>query len=368
VGLKVLFSQQIADNPSKVIRVVEPLRQLQKAGVVQAVAIESLGPQDSVAQFDAIFLHLVDLNTSSEPWLLPLLNEALLAGLALICDADDPYFFAADGVAFDDKIAPHLSLMKQLLAAAHVVTVTTAPLKQEFATLARAVVVVPNMIDVHTAPRRAAGQGKVRVGWCGGPTHADDLAMFLPAMAQLQQRAEVEFVIFGMFDRNFDQTVQRARQMSKPDREKDPSLASFGRMADALHGVRYEHVPSVSYAEFSARLAELNFDIGVCPLLETRFNRCRSAVKFYQYVAAGTVTVASDVASYQNECNQLASNTTASWLQKLEPLVNSEKLRETTLSEQFAYVRANRSWPAGLDLYQQLFTRMSEAAKRGRRV
>jgi glycosyltransferase involved in cell wall biosynthesis len=368
VGLKVLYSQQIADNPSKAIRVITPLQQLEKAGLLTAVAIESLGPKDPVAGFDAVFLHLVDLNTSSEPWLLPLLNEALSAGVALICDADDPYFFAADGVAFDDKIAPHLSLMKQLLAAAHLVTVTTVPLKQELSGLARAVVVVPNMIDFEASPRRASGQGKVRVGWCGGPTHADDLAMFLPAMAQLQRRSDVEFVIFGMFDRNFEDTVQRARKLPKVQREKDQALASFGRMADALKGVRYEHVPSVAYPEFPARLAALNFDIGVCPLLDTRFNRCRSAVKFYQYAAAGTVTVASDVASYQNECNQLASNTTASWLGKLEPLVNNGALRESTLAEQSTYVRNNRSWPAGLALYQQLFDRMSEAAKRGRRV
>lgn len=335
---------------------------------MQAVAIETLGEQIAVEEFDVIFLHLVDLNTSSQPWLLPLLNEALSAGVALICDADDPYFFAADGVSFDEKIAPHLSLMKQLLAAAHVVTVTTLPLKEEFAALARAVVVVPNMIDLQTAPRRLGGQGKVRVGWCGGPTHADDLAMFLPAMAQLQQRADVDFVIFGMFDRNFKETVKRACGLSKAERSKDPALASFGRMADSLNGVRYEHVPSVSYLQFAARLAELNFDIGVCPLLDTRFNRCRSAVKFYQYAASGTVVVASDEVSYRNECNQLANNTTASWLEKLEPLVNSVQLRQTTLSAQTAYVRANRSWPAGLELYQQIFSRMSEAAKRGRRT
>ena len=368
VSLKVLYSEQIADNPSKAIRVLEPLRQLANAGLVNVTALESLGDSDRVAGFDAIFLHMVDLNLQTESWLLPLLSTALSEGVALICDTDDPYFFAADGCAFDDKIAPHLELMRRLCGSAHLLTVTTAPLKQELSSMARAVAVIPNMIDLDNAPHRSRGEQRVRIGWCGGPTHADDLAMFLPAVAELQRRHPVDFVVFGMFDRNFDQTVMRARKVPAAQRARDPSLAAFGRMADALEGIDFKHFPSVAYPEFPRALAELNFDIGVCPLLDTRFNRCRSAVKFYQYAAAGTVTVASNVASYQHECSLLADNTRDSWVSVLEPLVMSEQLRGEALATQTAYVRNHRSWQAGLPLYHQLFTRVCAAVQQGRRT
>ena len=367
MSLKILYSEQIADNPSKAIRVLEPLRQLAQGGLVQATSLESLGNPNRISGFDAIFLHLVDLNLQTESWMLPLLSTALSQGIALICDTDDPYFFAADGCAFDDKIAPHLNLMRRLCGSAHLLTVTTAPLKQEFSSMARAVAVVPNMVDVDHPPRRSRGEQRVRIGWCGGPTHADDLAMFLPAMAELQRRHPVDFVIFGMFDRNFDQTVVRARKVPAAQRASDPSLAAFGRMADALEGINFQHFPSVPYPEFPQRLAELNFDIGVCPLLDTRFNRCRSAVKFYQYTAARTVTVASNVVSYQNECSLLADNTRDSWVSVLEPLVVNAQLRAEALAKQISYVRNHRSWQAGLPLYHQLFTRVC-AAVQGRRT
>jgi glycosyltransferase involved in cell wall biosynthesis len=285
--------------------------------------------------------------------------------VALICDTDDPYFVPADGVSFDAALAPHLELMKHLCATAHVVTVTTPALKQELATFARNIMVMPNMIDTDAAPQRRGNNARVRLGWCGGPTHADDLAVFLPAVAALQRQTDVQFVLFGMFDQNFDRTVQKARLMTPQVRAQNPAVAAFGRMADALKGVHCEHVPSVPYGAFSDRLAALNFDIGVCPLQDTRFNRCRSAVKFYQYAAANTVTVASGVQAYQGECSLLTDNTVAGWLEALLALVNDEQARQQALAIQRRYVIENRSWRVGLELYVKLFTAVCAAVKRG---
>lgn len=367
VPLNVLYSEQLADNPSKVIRIRDPLRRLAEAHVVSCAPLEALrgmaDPAAALAGVDAVFLHLVDFNSQSAPWMAPLLAAALGAGVALICDTDDPYFFPADGVSFDADLAPHLDLMKRLCGSAHVVTVTTPTLKQELGSYARNIMVVPNMIDTDAWPQRAGNNARVRVGWCGGPTHADDLTLLLPAVAALQRQTDVEFVIFGMFDQNFDGTVQKARQMTSKARAQNPAVAAFGRMADALEGVTYQHVPSVPYDAFPARLAALNFDIGVCPLQDTRFNRCRSAVKFYQYVVSNTVTVASRVAAYQGECDLLADNTQAGWLAQLQMLVHDEQRREQALAEQKRYVNANRSWHVGLPLYTKLFTAVCAAVK-----
>lgn len=369
--LKLLYSSQAQDVPSKVIRVMEPLRRLAQAGGAELACIEALssagqlGPEQVVG-YDGIFLHLIDMNKHAAAYLMPVLAAAVRGGVALLCDTDDPYVFAADGCSFEAELAPHLELRKRLYAAAHVVTVSTAPLKEELSPYARQIAVIPNFIDMN-GPVRAAGNTRVRFGWSGGPTHADDLAMFLPAMAKLQKQAEVDFIIFGMFDRNFEATVERARLVPLADR-RDPALASFGRMADALAGVRYQHVPSVPYAQFPQALADLNLDVGVCPLLDTRFNRCRSAVKFHQYAAVGTLTVASDVAPYQNQCSLLAENTEEGWLARLAPLVNDPSFREEALRQQRQAVRATHDWQVGLALYERLFTSVCAAVKRGARA
>jgi hypothetical protein len=201
------------------------------------------------------------------------------------------------------------------------------------------------------------------VGWSGGPTHVDDLAAFLPAMERLQRLAPVDFVLLGMFDRNIDETVARARKTSRAERAKNPQVAAFGRMADALKGVTYQHFPSVPFAQFPARLAELDLDIGVCPVLDTAFNRCRSGVKFYQYAGADTVTVASDVPCYRGECSLLVQNTPEAWVQQLEPLVRDAALRSQVLEAQRAWVQQHRTWTVGVPLYANLFTAVRRAVK-----
>lgn len=359
MALTVLHSLQAGDNPSKVIRVLEPLRRLSAAGLIQAVPIEAdlPGALRALGTANAVFLHLIDMNVHAAPALLALVAEAKRKGVPVVCDTDDPYFFGPEGYSFDEALALHLSVRKQLLTEADLVTVTTAPLQQELMPLAPRAAVIPNLVDMTAvAPPSETTSGRLRIGWCGGPTHVDDLARFLPAMAWLQRHMPVDFVIFGMFDRNIEDTAKRARSLSPQARAQDAKLAAFGRMADALASVRYQHVPSVPYDRFIERLAALRFDIGVCPLQDTRFNRCRSAIKFYQYAATHTVTVASNVEPYREGCTLLADDSPASWQALLEPLARDAKLRQKHLAEQRAYVQAERSWQAGLGLYQRLLS------------
>jgi processive 1,2-diacylglycerol beta-glucosyltransferase len=365
--LKVLYSGQIADNPSKSIRILEPLHRLTAAGLVETGRIED-ADGGVLTGCDILFLHLVDLNAGSAAVLVPKLNQALSSGAALICDTDDPYFIPADGCGFEDRLAPHHEQMKGLLSSCHLLTVTTPALKEALQIYARSVAVIPNLIDLKGAPRVQGGHEHVRIGWCGGPTHTDDLTFFLPVVAKLQARVPVDFVIFGMFDENFEETVAQARKVPASRRKSDPALAAFGWMAEALGGVKYRHFPSVPFGEFPRKLAELSFDIGVCPLLDTPFNRCRSAVKFYQYAAAGIVTVASDGIPYRGECSLLAQNSVDSWVEQLSPLIEDPVRRRSELARQRAFVRANRSWEVGLPLYLEVFKGIGDAVRRSRSV
>lgn len=357
--LRVLYVPPAGEAPSKVIRIVEPLQRLAAIGLVEPVPLGDAAPAD----LDAIFLHFVDVNRTSAPIIEPLVEHALRCGVAVILDADDPYFFGPD-CGVEEDYAPHHAIMRRLCGMAHVVTVTTAALKVELAPYARAITVLPNVVDLAHSPRRPGAHARLRLGWSGGPTHQLDLAAFLPAVRTLQAQVDLDFVLFGLFDRDIADTVRRARTMSATERAAIPALAAFGRLADALEGVRFEHHPSVPFADFPARLAALDLDIGVCPLEDTRFNRCRSAVKFYQYAAAGTLTVASDVTAYRRECNLLAANSPDAWVDALLPLARDPGLRAQRLAEQRAFVSAQRSAEVGTTLYGHLFSRLCEAVRR----
>lgn len=369
MSLTILYSQQIADNPSKALRVIEPLRRLAALGAVTPVALEELLPPGApfdparLPALDLVFLHLVDMNTQTAPTLEPLLSHVLSRGTALVCDTDDPYFIPADAGDFEQTIAPHLPHMRKLCALAHVLTVTTDTLKREMQAHARNVVVVPNLVDPNAWPQRVGGGARLRVGFSGGPTHMHDLTLFLPAMRLLQQRHDVDCVLYGLFDRNIAATAARARALAPALRAENPQLDAFGHLADALEGVRYEHHPSTPYAAFPETLAALNLDIGVCPLHDTRFSRCRSGVKFYQYAAAGTLCVASDLAPYRGECNLLVSGGPEAWAAALVPLLDDAELRAQHLAAQRAFVARHRSYDAGVPLYLHLFSRLAAATR-----
>ena len=88
-----------------------------------------------------------------------------------------------------------------------------------------------------------------------------------------------------------------------------------------------------------------DFDIGITPLVDNQFNRCKSAIKFLDYSALGMVTVASDIGVYtpirQGENGFLVENTEAAWYQTLKTLVADSTLRRrlqfTAQSEVFEF-------------------------------
>ncbi len=377
MSLRVIFSEQIAHNPSKALRILDPLRFMEAAGMIERIPLESLGRRRGTEVFadtsaldstDVVFLHITDMNVHTRAVLTPFLRAADERGVAIVCDTDDPYFVHVDGVSFQQQTRKNLDSFRELCRMAHVLSVTTQPLKSELESLAREIVVVPNHLDLERMPVRRRANQRLKIGWCGGPTHTDDLTAVLPAIALLQRELPVDFVIFGMFDRNFEDHVEKVRRMPLEQRARNETLATFGRLADALRDVRYEHVPSTSYAEFPARLAELDFDIGVCPLLDTRFNRCRSAVKFYQYAGAGTLTCASDAPAYRGECAQLVENSREAWYHALRRFASDPALREAELERQRDFVKTQRGWPVGVQRYAKLFALAIERARAPRRT
>ena len=74
------------------------------------------------------------------------------------------------------------------------------------------------------------------------------------------------------------------------------------------------------------------WDIGLAPLADTAFNRCKSAIKTLDYAALGLAVVASDVAAYRGSLadgpgGMLAANRPDAWFAALSRLVRDAELR-----------------------------------------
>jgi len=203
--------------------------------------------------------------------------------------------------------------LQRALAACTCLVVTSAGLAQAYGGLAKRVVVIENALPQapwsslarklpHAAPAR-----RLRVGWAGAQQHSGDLELLDHL---LRTFTSVQWVFLGMA----------------------PAAA---RDTDAeIHAM-------VPFADYPARLAQLDLDLALAPLLDNPFNRCKSALKLIEFGALGIPVIASDVAPYQNAPVHRVDNTPQAWSSALDALLRDAALRaECALTlQQWAWSR-----------------------------
>ncbi|HET6284602.1 MAG TPA: glycosyltransferase [Polyangia bacterium] len=166
--------------------------------------------------------------------------------------------------------------LRQLLHACDAVQFSTPELKRLYGRFARRRAVFVNQMPPRTVERPARdGQAsdKIVVGWGGSAGHLPDLNAVAPALIRwLRTQNRVSLHIMG-----------------------DPALYDvFAR----LPAQRRVHVPIGDIHAYYRFVSSI--DIGLAPLADTGFNRCRSDVKFLEYAQHGAVAVVQDLAPYRD--------------------------------------------------------------------
>lgn len=195
------------------------------------------------------------------------------------------------------------------------VVVSTEPLADALSGMHHDIRVVPNMLAVEMwqglagrSTRRTSE--KPRVGWGGGTSHAGDLEVIAEVVRELAD--EVDWVFFGM--------------CPEPLR---PYLREFH--------------PSISLADYPAKLASLNLDLALAPLEFHIFNDCKSNLRLLEYGVCGYPVICSDTKAYHGylPCTRVTTNSTEEWLQAIrmhlaDPDASyrmGDELREIVLSD-----------------------------------
>jgi glycosyltransferase involved in cell wall biosynthesis len=380
--ITIVYSDEYADQAATKIRVIEPLRFLARNEEFQCLSLQDIirtYQKDGAFSFDnpgfeqadALYLFITDINHTNVNEMGAVINYFLQKGKPLVCNLDDHYFHVPDSITVKNEMQQNAALFEQLVRASRLVVVTGKALQQEIRRMNPNVLAVPNMIDPDRYPLRKGGNKKLRIGWCGLPSHFADLAIVIPAVKKLMETypGELELTLFGLFNEDMKQTITDAQAMGLSLEEiakKFPAghfITDTLKMASLLEGMEYEHVPLVAYEDFPGTLSRLNFDIGLCPLRDTLFNRCKSAIKFAQYAAVGTVTVAARVYPYSAECNYLAENTVEDWYEKTARLIEDEAFRASLLEEQRDYILNHRNYHKGVGIYEALFKKIAGKTK-----
>ncbi|HEY3316802.1 MAG TPA: glycosyltransferase [Coriobacteriia bacterium] len=190
-----------------------------------------------------------------------------------------------------------------LMRRADVITTTTPALAKQLRRFNDNVRILPNMLpgeNWQVERERPEGYDKVALGWAGSIARKRDLEIVKHVIPQiLEQYPQAEFLLAGHPSNQIFPEHPRIRTV--------------------------EPLPIERYAEVLVQ-----FDVGLAPVVDSRFNQAKSDLKFVEYGMVGIPTVASNVEAYTHsivngETGFLAKND-KDWLKYLRRLIESPEL------------------------------------------
>ena len=167
--------------------------------------------------------------------------------------------------------------------------------------------------DLARIPRREiTNNGTVKLVYAAGRDHAGIFNEFItPILPGLEERygSKLSLTTVGV----------------------DPDLSAFqgGRM-------KIEHVDGMPLEVYRDYMRAQCFDVGLSPLHDSKFNRCKYYNKFFEYTLVGTTGIFSDCEPYtlivrNGENGLLAENTAEGWYRAICEAVDDCALRKKCL-------------------------------------
>jgi glycosyltransferase involved in cell wall biosynthesis len=275
-------------------------------------------------------------------------------GKRVVYDMDDDFWAVSPDNPSVLVSNAHKDQYEGLIAEADAVITPSTVLAKKFKKhFKKDVFICPNGIDYSEYKERPHAPDQVlKVGYMGAASHWRDLQLIGGVVAELQRKHDFIFTIYGLTGEPLEAALYTYNKILKSGFQ--PEKSAYHRSAldfsEQLKGTKTWHVPFMPPELHPKTLAACDLDIGIAPLEDNEFNRGKSNIKFYEYAAVGTVTLASDVMPYNAEVKYVAKNTLKDWKEKLERLIVDEAFREKVLKEQREWVMKHRSVEAiGLD-------------------
>jgi glycosyltransferase involved in cell wall biosynthesis len=338
----VVFSPYQWEHALVSLRITRPLQQagLELIRGNQGMEIHP----ERVAQADAVVLQREfpeNLEVYDE-----ILSQARAAHKPVIYEIDDLLFELPEShIDYPAHYySPALFAMLRAVIEADLVTVTTAPLQAYLARFNPQTIVLPNYLDDQLwqlrppqplASRSTDPPDPVVIGYMGSNTHQPDLATLTPLFTRLLER-------YG------DRLKLRFWSAEPPG-----SLRQHAQ-------VEWVPVTLHSYAEFAAYFSTQTCDLFVAPLIDSEFNRSKSAIKFLEYSALGIPGVYSRTSPYQtviqDGMNGYLAADEAEWERHLVTLIESADLRsqmgqqaQRTIQQQWLLSQHAGEWASALE-------------------
>jgi len=170
--------------------------------------------------------------------------------------------------------------------------------------------------------RSSFKNSKLVIGWQGSSTHDVDFKEALPAIAKvLSERPDVVLRLFGDVPRS---------------------------VRDSIPQDRFEWTGGVPFHLYPEMLKFINFDIGIAPCSLSKFNSCKSNIKWLEYSAIKVPCIASPINAYETSIESgktgFVAHDTNDWYEYINQLLDNEELSLTVA--QAAYDVVWETWSA----------------------
>ena len=184
--------------------------------------------------------------------------------------------------------------------------------------------VFPNMVRFDHYPQVdiVKNPKKIRILWQGGSAHYEDWFPLKDAIGNISKKyPEVEWVMWG---------------------------ANYPWVNELIPPDRMTYMDWCPYQEYKLRLCMVGHDISLAPLTDNVFNRCRSAIKWYEASVLKTpaATLAQNTGAYKAEIQDgqtaLLFNDPKEFEEKLSLLIEDAKLRKELGSNAKQWLSENR--------------------------
>lgn len=197
------------------------------------------------------------------------------------------------------------------------------------------VAVLPNAVDFtqwKPLDIRDKFADRFRFGWAVSASHGEDWLFIKPALTQfLEKHKEAKFVCLG--DTHMDITA----------------------LALPKEQVEWYPFSNLWEGHYQLRMAMLGLDVGIAPLADLEFNRCKSPLKYAEYTALGWPVIAQNMTPYKEHIihgdTGLLASSIEDWLACLESMYQNESLRRTlrfnalqSCKEMFDITKVAKEW------------------------
>ena len=269
----------------------------------------------------------------------------------IIYDLDDAMHLIDESNPFYHDVKKSLGSVDEKLHYADEMTCSTPEMEKYLRTMTdKPITILPNTFTASewTFPRPQ--REGLRIGFAGSPTHIGDLLLVLPAIRNLQKKYKFTFILFGFgIQKDYKDWFNHQRYISQGEGLKD--LIEFDKI---LSDIDFEYVPFIDYNSYPATLTNISLDIGLCPLKDTPFNRCRSACKAMEYTLSGALALASKLPPYEGDNSSILVGG-GNWEDALEALIKHPEVIKGLHEGFYAWIKANREDISVLPIIKKVY-------------